>query len=95
MNHSIAEITIATVAGFGLGVAYFGTLWIAVRHAVRTQSAALVAGTSLIRLSALVGGIWLATRADWQLVLACLVALLVGRQCIFFATSRFAKETVS
>lgn len=95
MNHSTLEIVVAAVAGFGLGVAYFGTLWLAVRHAMRTQSVAIVAGTSLLRLSALLVGIWFATQAEWQLVLVCLTALLVGRQCVFFATSATTPEVTT
>jgi len=92
MIHSMVEYCTAAIVGLGLGIAYFGTLWFAVRHAVRTQSAALVAGTSLLRLVTLLGAVWVATQANWQLVMVCLIGILVGRQLVFAATSAFTRE---
>lgn len=95
MNHSMFEIAVAAIAGFALGTAYFGTLWLTVRHAMRTQSATLVVGTSMLRIAALLVGIWFATQAAWPLVLVCLTALLVGRQCVFAVTSASEKEATT
>ena len=92
MIHSMVEYCTSAIVGLGLGIAYFGTLWFAVRHAVRTQSVALVAGTSLVRLVVLLGAIWIATRADWQLVMVCLTCILIGRQLVFAATSATTRE---
>ncbi len=92
MNHSMVEYCTSAIVGLGLGIAYFGTLWLAVRHVVRTKSVAIVAGTSLLRLVALFGAIWVVTQAEWQLVMVCLACLLAGRQIVFAVTSASRQE---
>ncbi len=87
MNSNYSDFIIAGLAGLVLGIAYFGSLWLAVRRAMRTRSALFVIGSGVVRLAILLSGVWLATRAEWQLVVVCMCAILIGRQVVFAATN--------
>lgn len=71
---------VAFLAGIGLGVLYFGGLWLTVRYLPEARSPALVAlvsfaGRTLLTLL----GLYLVMGGRWQRLVACLVGMVVAR----------------
>lgn len=74
-------LLLAMAAGFGLGLFYFGGLWLTVRQLERTSNAALLFGASLLlRLSLTVLGFYLVMGGEWQRALACLAGFIIARR---------------
>ncbi len=68
------------LAGFGLGVAFYGGLWLTVRALPKSKHATLLALVSFWGRSGLViGGLLLAMDASWQRALVCLVGFTMAR----------------
>ena len=71
---------IAFVAGIGLGVFYFGGLWLTLRHVPQSRSPGLVtlvsfAGRTVLTLA----GMYCVMGRSWQRLVACLVGMIVAR----------------
>lgn len=73
-------LTLAAVAGVGLGIFFFGGLWWTVRRTSSTRNPALLfAGSLILRLAVTIGGFYLVADGDWQRMIACLVGFLLAR----------------
>ena len=81
------ECGMAGLAGFGLGVVFFGGLWWTIKWAMASNRPALWLFTSaILRISIVVGGLYLVGGGHWQRLLACLVGLMIGRVSILWLT---------
>lgn len=73
-------LVLSGVAGFGLGVFFFGGLWWTIRRGVKSQRPAwLFLGSLLLRVSLVLAGFYLVSDGDWQRMLTCLLGLMIGR----------------
>lgn len=71
---------LALLAGFGLGVLFFGGLWLTVRALPRARyPAALMLGSFWGRTALVVAGFTSVIRRRWENALACLVGFLIAR----------------
>lgn len=76
-------LLLAALAGAGLGLFYFGGLWLTVRRLERTGNPALLFGASLIlRLSLTVLGFYFVMGGEWQRALACLAGFVIARRIL-------------
>ncbi len=74
------DLTLAFVAGAGLGLLYFGGLWLTVRRLARARRPALLfLGSLVVRVAVLLGGLYLVMGEDWRRLLAALVGVIAAR----------------
>jgi len=72
MAWQVASWIIAFGVGLALGLAYFGALWLSVRHLPQTKRPALLQAAALI----------LVMDAGWERLLVCILGFLVGRRVL-------------
>lgn len=76
----ILPLVLAGLAGLGLGLFYFGGLWLTVRQLpVSHAPALLVLGSFLGRTALTVLGFYFVMAGRWERLLACLLGFLVMR----------------
>jgi len=76
----LTPIIVALLAGFGLGLLFFGGLWLTVRALPRSRyPAALMLGSFWGRTALVVAGFTLAISRRWQNALVCLIGFLIAR----------------
>lgn len=78
---------LTVLAGWGLGVFFFGGLWWSVRKLVSSATPArwMIAST-LVRIGVTLLGFYFISAGSWQRMLACLMGFLAGRLCVFWWT---------
>ena len=77
---NLLPLILALAAGIGLGVFYFGGLWLTVRRLPTAQRPALLSLLSFFaRLGVVLSGFYLAMDGHWQRLLACLLGFLGAR----------------
>jgi F1F0 ATPase subunit 2 len=73
-------IILALLAGFGLGMLFFGGLWLTVRALPKSSyPAALMLASFWGRTGLVVAGFTLAIGRRWQNALVCLLGFLIAR----------------
>lgn len=76
----LTPIIVALVAGFSLGMLFFGGLWLTVRALPRSRyPAALMLGSFWGRTALVVAGFIVVLGRRWQNALVCLVGFLIAR----------------
>ena len=81
------EAVSAVAAGFVLGLMFYGGLWWTVRHAADFRRPVLtVLGSALLRMAAVLGGLYFVAQGQWSRVLLCLLGLLIARLAVTWAT---------
>ncbi|MFA7441019.1 MAG: ATP synthase subunit I [Sphingomonadaceae bacterium] len=81
----VVTLLLALVAGVGLGLLYFGGLWLTVRRLATSRRPALLFGTSLVvRLALTVLGFYFVMDGSWPRALACLGGFLIARQILTY-----------
>ncbi len=75
-----ASFILSFAAGVVLGILFYGGLWITVRALMVTRyPVAITLGSLLFRTGAVLAGVVLVTRGQWQNAVACLVGFVIGR----------------
>jgi F1F0 ATPase subunit 2 len=73
-------IIVGLLAGFGLGVVFFGGLWLTVRALPRsTKPTALMLGSFWARTILVVAGFAAAAAGNWQTLILCLLGFTLAR----------------
>ena len=73
-------IVVAFAAGGGLGTVFFAGLWWTVnRMAHSGRPTTLLAGSFLLRMTVALAGFYVAARAGWKPLSACLLGFMVAR----------------
>jgi len=88
-------VMIALVAGFGIGLGYFGGLWLTIRRLPGSRHPALlIVGSYLLRLALVLGGVYLfiVFSGGWQQVLAYVLGFTLAR---IILTRRWGKLTAA
>ena len=76
--------------GFLLGVGFFGGLWWTVQKGLTAKNPALwFFGSTLLRVSLVLGGFYLIARDDWRALLVGLLGFVIARM----AVTRFTRPT--
>ena len=77
----------ALAAGFGLGLLFYGGLWWTVRHLADFRRPALMLlGGALLRMGAVLGGLYAVAGGEWSRLLLGLLGFLVARLAVTWAT---------
>ena len=80
MHEALLSLGLALLAGVGLGLIYFGGLWLTVQRLPDTRApAVLMFGSFLARLSLTLGGLFVVMQGSWQRLTVCVVGLLLTR----------------
>jgi len=73
----------AGVAGFFLGLLFFGGLWWTVRKGLTSNHPALwFLGSTLLRTGVVLAGFYFVSDGDWRRLLVCLPGFLIARMTI-------------
>lgn len=79
MNEMLT-LLLVTVAGFILGICFFGSLWWTIRRGLTTKRPALLFLASLLlRFSLTLAGFYFIANGRLQLLLMCLLGFIIGR----------------
>lgn len=77
------NLVVAVAAGAGLGLFYYGGLWLTVRRLADSRRPALLfAGSFVARMAPTLLGFYLVMDGRWERVLACLVSFIMVRQLL-------------
>ena len=80
MKVGIGQLVMALAAGAGVGVFYFGGLWLTVRRVARSRRPTLLTfGSFIVRAAAAVTVIVLIARIHWQLAVASMLGFVLAR----------------
>lgn len=86
-------LSLILLAGFGLGVFFFGGLWLTVRALPKSRHPTMLAlGSFWGRGAMVIAGFILLTAGSWQNALVCLVGFVVARILLARWISRPAVE---
>ena len=78
--NEVLTLTLAWVAGLGLGAIFFGGLWWTVRRGVSSpQPARWFLSSLLLRMSIAVAGFYFVSAGHWQRLLLCLLGFIMAR----------------
>lgn len=88
-------LVLAVAAGAGLGLFYFGGLWLTVRRFASSRRPVLLFGASfLVRTALTVLGFYFVMDASLARVLACLLGFIIARQ-VLVSRLRTEREPVA
>jgi F1F0 ATPase subunit 2 len=77
---NIFYLFVVFIAGIGIGLFYFGGLWVTVKRLPTTRHPALLTlGSSMGRTGLSLLGFYVAMGGRWERLLACLIGFLVAR----------------
>jgi F1F0 ATPase subunit 2 len=83
MMAELPGLLLALIAGAGLGVIFFGGLWLTLRWLPGARWPMLLAlGSLLLRMGIVVGGILLVIDGSLYRLLACVLGFIVTRQLL-------------
>lgn len=101
MNEFI-KITLAGIAGVGLGTFFFYGLWFTVRKTLTTRTPALwMLGSFVVRVGITTAGFYYLGKGNWQWLVACLLGFVVARYLVIYLTrsaqaqSQSAEKSIS
>lgn len=75
-------LVLACAAGMGLGLFYFGGLWLTVRRLPDSGGPALVLGSFVGRTALTLLGFYFVMDGRWERMLACLAGFIIARQVL-------------
>ena len=86
MLESLA-LTLALLAGAGLGVIFFGGLWVTIRRGGSSERPALLFLSSLLlRISIALAGFYFVSGGHWERLLMCLLGFVMARFAVTWLT---------
>jgi F1F0 ATPase subunit 2 len=86
MNESLI-LVLAWLAGAALGALFFGGLWWTIRRAVASpQPAIWFLGSLVVRMAAVLAGVYFVSGGAWPRALACLLGFVMARQLLLRAS---------
>lgn len=85
----VLSFILTFLAGIGLGVFFFGGLWITVQKGLQSKNASLIFMASLVlRVAVVMLGFYYVAINDWKKILICLLGFMIAR----FIITRWAKS---
>ena len=85
--NEVLRLILPLVSGILLGALFFGGLWWTVHRGVSSQRPALwFFGSSLLRMSIALAGIYFVSGGHWERLLVCLLGFVVARLVVTWLT---------
>ncbi len=76
--NSYSPFILSAVAGMGLGLVFYGGLYLTVTHGLRSPRPGLwFFGSFLLRMSLVLTGLYFVSEGQWQRIIACLSGFIV------------------
>ncbi len=83
MQHEFWQMLVGLPIGIGLGLIFFGGLWLTVVRIPSSRSPhMLLAGSFLLRLAVVLAGFYLLVPLGWQAMTIAMAGLLITRQVL-------------
>ena len=83
MYGALFSLSLALIAGIGLGLFYFGDLWLTVQRLPATRAPALLMfGSFLARLGLTLFGFFIVMHGSWERLTICVLGLLLTRTLV-------------
>jgi len=87
-------LMLACLAGFVIGMIFFGGLWWTLRRALWSKVPALwFIGSLLVRMTLVLAGFYLVSDHRWERMLACLMGFVLARLMVTRFTRAASKPT--
>jgi len=81
--NEIGIMILSLIAGFLLGVFFFGGLWWTTKKAVLSKSPALwFIASTIVRLGVIITGFYFISHDHWERALICLLGFIIARTII-------------
>ena len=86
---------IALISGFGLGIVFFGGLWLTVKKTIgKTYAGLWIAASSFIRIAIALTGFYFISQGDLTRLLICVAAFIATRFLVLWLTLKYDKQPV-
>ena len=87
--NEITNLLPALLAGVGLGILFFGGLWLTIQKGMQSKKSGLIFTMSfIVRMTVILMGFYYVGASDWKKMLACLAGFLIARLVI----TRYTKK---
>ena len=87
--NEIINLLPALFAGIGLGIVFFGGLWLTIQKGLQSKKSGLIfTGSFIIRMTVILLGFYYVGSNDWKMMMACLAGFLITRVAI----TRYTKK---
>jgi F1F0 ATPase subunit 2 len=94
MNETLLMV-VNFIAGFALGVIFFGGLWLTVKKAVTAKIPALwVLGSFIFRVGIVLFGFYYLGAGNWQRLVSCLIGFIIARFVIIYLTKSIDEKNI-
>jgi len=91
--NELAVILLIILAGFLLGLFFFGVLWWTTKRGLLSKSPALwFLGSLFIRMSIIITAFYFISRNHWERALICLIGFIIARMIIMRYTQTTDKN---
>lgn len=81
--NEILSLVLTFFAGIGLGVFFFGGLWLTVQKGLQSKFSSLIfMGSLIVRVAGVMLGFYFIGANDWKKILICLAGFLIARLLI-------------
>jgi len=81
------DVLWAMLGGLGLGMLFYGGLWWTVSQLPDFRRPALILlGSALLRMGAMLGGLYWVAGGEWLRMLPCVLGVLIARLAVTWAT---------
>lgn len=94
--NEVVNLLPALLAGIGLGVLFFGGLWLTVKNGLGSDKARLIFALSfIVRLAIVLAGFYFVGAGNWKKMVVCLVGFLFARIVITRLTKKSTSKSIS
>lgn len=95
MMNEIVIMLLALLAGFVLGVVFFGGLWLTVKNGLQSKKSALVfTGSFIIRMVILLVSFYFIVQLGWENAVVCLAGFIIARFVVIRLTKQMDQTVV-
>ncbi len=87
--NEVLTLLLVIVAGFVLGMLFFGGLWLTVQKGLSTRRSALwFMGSLVLRIAIVLAGLYVVAGDDWKRLLLYLLGFIIARVIVTRYTAR-------
>ncbi|WP_017258828.1 ATP synthase subunit I [Pedobacter arcticus] len=84
---------VALISGFGLGILFFGGLWITVKKTIGENYMGLwIAASSIIRIGITLTGFYFVAQGNIQRLLVCIASFIATRFLVLWLTAKYDQK---
>jgi len=93
--NEVWTLLLVVLAGFALGMLFFGGLWWTVQKVLSSSRPTLwLLGSLVLRTTVVLAGLYVVARDDWQKLMFCLLGFIIARVIITGYTGLKKKQHI-